>query len=70
MKRFVKEYANYKMSHPVFLPSDKRNEFCVYRIKAAVRSCEKGFITIDEAMQMIADAEQYATAEAREERTV
>lgn len=62
MKRFVKEYANYQITNSPFL-SDICN--CLYkqRIISAVYNCEKGFITVNEAIEMILHAEQYVSQE-------
>lgn len=65
MKRFVKEYANYKLANRPFLISDVRNTLYINYIEKAVINCEKGFITINEAMNIIANAEQYAEQEAK-----
>ena len=56
MKKFVKEYANYRKENPLFL-DEERNALYYHRICNAVRNCEKGFITINEAMRIIAEAE-------------
>lgn len=58
MKRFVKEYANYRKENPPFL-DDERNALYYHRICNAVRNCERGFISINEAMDIIANAERY-----------
>lgn len=65
MKRFVKEYANYKLSRNPFYYDNVKNQLYIYRIKKAVEKCERGFITIDEAMEMIVNAEHYAFKEAK-----
>jgi hypothetical protein len=60
MKRFVKEYANYQLVNSPFL-SDICNSLYKHRIISAVCNCEKGFITVNEAMEMILHAEQYVS---------
>lgn len=67
MKRFVKEYANYKLANCPFLPNSVCGQLYNQRITSAIRVCEKGFITVDEAMQMIANTEQYAEQEDKTE---
>ena len=63
MKRFVKEYANYRLANRPFLISDVCNTLYINYIEKAVINYEKGFITINEAMNIIANAEEYALQE-------
>lgn len=65
MKRFIKEYANYRFANNPFLYDSVCGQFYNRRIQNALHSCEKGFISINEAMEMIASAEQYAMQEAK-----
>lgn len=65
MKRFIKEYANYKLSRNPFYYDNVKNQLYIYRINKAVEKCERGFITIDEAMEMIVNAEHYVFKEAK-----
>lgn len=66
MKRFVKEYANYRLADcPFYFGSFSRPY--ANRIKSAVRNCERGYITENEAIEMILHAEEYARAEAKGE---
>ena len=65
MKRFVKEYANYKLANNPFLYNSVCAQFYNRRIQNAFYNCKNGFITINEAMEMIANAEQYAMQEAK-----
>lgn len=65
MKRFVKEYANYRLANNPFLYNSVCGEFYNRRIQKAVAMCEKGFISINSAMDIIANAEEYAMQEAK-----
>lgn len=60
MKRFVKEYANYRKANPPFLYENEKYWY-YYRITCAVINYEKGFITTEEAMQIILTAHEFAT---------
>ena len=65
MKRFIKEYANYRLANNPFLYDSVCGQFYNRRIQNALHNCEKGFISINEAMEMIVNAEQYAIQEAK-----
>lgn len=65
MKRFVKEYANYRLANNPFLYNSVCEHFYNRRIQNALHNCKKGFISINEAMEIIASAEQYAMQEAK-----
>ena len=65
MKRFVKEYANYKLAKNPFYYDNGLSQLYIYRINKAVEKCKSGFITIDETMGMIINAEKYAFKEAK-----
>ena len=65
MKRFIKEYANYSFANNPFLYNSVCWEFYNMRIQNALYNCEKGFISINETMNIIANAEQYAIQEAK-----
>lgn len=65
MKRFVKEYANYKLANNPFYYDNGLSQLYIYRINKAVEECKSGFITIDETMGMIINAEKYAFKEAK-----
>ncbi len=67
MKRFVKEYASYKLANNPFLPNSVRGQYYVYRINKAVKNYERGLIVADDAIDMILNAEQYAEQEAKTE---
>ena len=63
MKRFIKEYANYQIANNPFYTDNACKQFYVYRINKAVQMCEKGFITVNNAIDMILHAEEYARQE-------
>ena len=65
MKRFVKEYASYRLANNPFLYNSVYGQFYNKRIQNALYNCEKGFISINEAMNIIANAEQYAIQEGK-----
>lgn len=65
MKRFIKEYANYQIANNPFYTDNVCSQFYIYRINKAVTMCENGYITINDCMKMILDAEQYARQEAK-----
>lgn len=64
MKRFVKEYANFQLANNPFC-TEACKQFYIYRITTAVEMCEKGYLTVNDAMGMILNAEQYAMQEAK-----
>lgn len=54
IKRFVREYANYQIGFikkNVFSARQQAEE--IERVESIVRNCERGLITIDEAMKML-----------------
>lgn len=63
MKRFIKEYANYRLANNPFYADNACKQLYVYRINKAVTMCEKGFITVNNAIDMILRAEEYARQE-------
>lgn len=65
MKRFIKEYANYQIANNPFYTDNVCSQFYIYRISKAVKMCEKGFITENNAVEMILNAEEYARQEAK-----
>lgn len=65
MKRFIKEYANYQIANNPFYTDNVCSQFYIYRINKAVKMCEKGLITENNAVEMILNAEQYAMQEAK-----
>lgn len=65
MKRFVKEYASYRLANNPFLYNSVCGQFYNKRIQNALYNCEKGFISINEATNIIANAEQYAIQEGK-----
>ena len=65
MKRFIKEYANYQIANNPFYTDNVCSQFYIYRINKAVKMCEKGLITVNNAIDMILHAEQYAMLEAK-----
>ena len=65
MKRFIKEYANYQLANNPFYTDNACSQFYIDRINKAVTMCEKGFITENNAIEMILNAEQYAMQEAK-----
>lgn len=65
MKRFIIEYANYRFANNPFLYNSVCGQFYNKRIQNALYNCEKGFISINETMDIIANAEQYAMQEAK-----
>lgn len=65
MKRFIKEYANYQLANNPFYTDNACEQLYVYRINKAVKMYEKGFITENNAIEMIFNAEQYAMQEAK-----
>ena len=65
MKRFIKEYAYYQLANNPFCYDEVRNQIFMYRINKAVEMCEKGFITVNNAIDMILHAEEYAMQEAK-----
>ena len=67
MKRFVKEYANYRKQNLPFLDGE-RNALYYHRICNAVRNCERGFISINEGMDIIANAERFVMDECKPQK--
>lgn len=65
MKRFIKEYANYQLANNPFYTDNVCSQFYIDRISKAVKMCEKGFITVNNAIDMILHAEEYAMQEAK-----
>lgn len=63
MKRFIKEYANYQLANNPFCCDDVRNQLYIDRINKAVKMCEKGFITVNNAIDMILHMEEYTRQE-------
>jgi hypothetical protein len=68
MKRFIKEYANYRLANNPFLYNSVCGQFYNRRIQNALHNCERGFISINEAMNIIANAEQYAMDECKPQK--
>lgn len=64
MKRFIKEYANYQIANNPFYTNNVCSQFYIYRINKAVKMCEKGLITVNNAIDMILHAEEYVMQEA------
>lgn len=55
MKRFIVEYANNKKGRiKRYEMSEERREACIKEVDGILKVYEKGFITIDEAMERIA----------------
>lgn len=54
IKRFVREYANYQID---FIKKNvvgaRQQAEDIERVESIVRNCERGLITIDEAMKML-----------------
>lgn len=67
MKRFVKEYASYKLADYPFCSGSLCARLYADRIENAVRNCVLGLVSVNEAMQMIAYAEEYAMREGKED---
>lgn len=65
MKRFIKEYANYQIANNPFYTDNVCSRFYIDRINKAVKMYEKGFITVNNAIDMILHAEEYARQEAK-----
>lgn len=65
MRRFITEYANYQLANSPFYTDNACSQFYIYRINKAVTMCEKGFITENNAVEMILNAEEYARQEAK-----
>lgn len=65
MKRFIKEYANYQIANNPFYTDNVCSQFYIHRINKAAEMCEKGFITVNNAIDMILHAEEYARQEAK-----
>lgn len=55
MKRFIVEYANNKKGRiKKYGISEERREACIKEVDRILKMYERGFITIDEAMERIA----------------
>lgn len=55
MKRFIVEYANNKKGRiKKYGISEERREACIKEVDRTLKVYERGFITIDEAMERIA----------------
>lgn len=67
MRRFIIEYANYQLANNPFLYNSVCGQFYNRRINSAVEKYRQGFITTNEAMEMILRAEEYAMQESRTE---
>ena len=65
MRRFIKEYANYQLANNPFYTDDVCSRFYIDRINQAVKMCEKRFITVNNAIDMILHAEEYVRQEAK-----
>ena len=63
MKRFIKEDANYRLANNPFLYDSVYSHFYIHRINKAVTMCEKGYLTENNAIEMILNAEQFARQE-------
>lgn len=63
MKRFVKGYANYQITNNPFYSDSVYSHFYIHRINKAVKMCEKGYLTENNAIKMILNAEQFARQE-------
>ena len=63
MRRFITEYANYQLANSPFLYNSVCELFYKHRINTAVEKYKQGFITTNEAMEMILRAEEYARQE-------
>lgn len=55
--RFVREYGNYKKKNLHYIPEDIRRDICKL-IDTIVNRYEKGYITADEALRLIMEAEK------------
>ena len=65
MRKFITEYADYQLANSPFYTDNVCSQFYIYRINKAVKMYEKGFITENNAIEMILNAEQYAMQEAK-----
>lgn len=65
MRRFIKEYADYQIANNPFYTDNVCSQSYIYRINKAVKMCEKGLITVNNAIDMILHAEEYARQEAK-----
>lgn len=70
--RFVKEYANYKISIVKDLkrsfPDDKINDLILERIEITLKAFSRHLISVDEAMREIANANSWARMNILQER--
>lgn len=55
--RFVREYAKYRKENPPMMKKDEEWKY-FHRIACAVTNLENGFITVNEAMQIITTAHE------------
>lgn len=65
MRKFITEYADYQLANSPFLYNSVCERFYKYRINIAVEKYKQGFITTNEAMEIILHAEEYARQEAK-----
>ena len=63
MRRFITEYADYQLANSPFLYNNVCERFYKYRINTEVEKYKQGFISTNEAMEMILRAEEYARQE-------
>ena len=70
--RFVKEYANYKISIVKDLkrsfPDNKINDLTLERIETTLKTFSRHLISVDEAMREIANADSWAMMNILQER--
>lgn len=63
MKRFIKEYANYQIANNPFYSDNVYSHFYIHRINKAVKMYKNGYLTENNAVEMILNAEQFARQE-------
>lgn len=70
--RFVKEYANYKISIVKDLkrsfPDNKINDLTLERIETTLKAFSRHLISVDEAMREIANSDSWARMNILQER--